>query len=81
VFALTAEGGSALDARKDQAPPWAAFAGETSGLFHELKEAFFQLGAAGMQVVQTGSADQARATLDILVEARKKVYSLLAAGS
>jgi hypothetical protein len=37
-----------------------------------------QLAAAGMQVVQMGSADQARRTLEVLVEARKRVYALLA---
>ena len=78
VFSLTDEGRKVLAERGDEAPPWAAFAGPAGGLFHELKEAFFQLGAAGMQVVQTGSADQARATLDILVDARKRIYALLA---
>jgi DNA-binding PadR family transcriptional regulator len=81
VFALTDEGRALLQARGDQAPPWASFSGPSGGLFHELKEAFFQLGAAGMQVVQTGSSDQAKATLDILVEARKKIYALLADGA
>lgn len=33
-----------------------------------------------MQAVQTGSDEQARATIDILVEARKRIYALLAEG-
>lgn len=81
IFSLTDQGRKVVDERGDVAPPWASLAGATGGLFHELKEAFFQLGAAGMQVVQTGSSEQARATLDILVEARRKIYALLADGS
>ena len=78
VFSLTDEGRRILAERGDQAPPWASFSGPAGGLFQELKDAFFQLGAAGMQVVQTGSADQAKATLEILVDARKRIYALLA---
>jgi len=33
-----------------------------------------------MQAVQNGSADQARATIDILVDARRRIYALLADG-
>ena len=80
IFALTPEGERAVDERGDQAPPWASMAGESRGLFHDLKQAFPQLGAAAMQVVQTGSAEQAKATIEILVEARRKIYALLADG-
>jgi DNA-binding PadR family transcriptional regulator len=81
VFSLTEQGRKVLGERGDEAPPWASFAGASGGLFRELKEAFFQLGAAGMQVVQTGSSDQATATLEILVDARRKIYAILADGS
>ena len=81
VFSLTDQGVTVLDERGDEPPPWASFAGASGGLFNELKEAFFQLGAAGMQVVQTGSSDQAKATLDILVESRKRIYAILAEGA
>jgi DNA-binding PadR family transcriptional regulator len=81
IFSLTDEGRTVLEKRGDAAPPWAAFGTASGGLFHELKEAFAQLGSAGMQVVQTGSEDQARATIEILVDARRRVYALLADGA
>jgi DNA-binding PadR family transcriptional regulator len=81
IFSLTPDGERVLDERGDQPSPWASMKGESRGLFHDLKEAFPQLGAAAMQVVQTGSAEQAKATIEILVEARKKIYALLAEGS
>jgi DNA-binding PadR family transcriptional regulator len=80
IFSLTSEGERVLDERGDQAPPWESMAGGSRGLFHELKEAFPQLGAAAMQVVQTGTAEQAKATIEILVDARRRIYALLADG-
>jgi DNA-binding PadR family transcriptional regulator len=81
IFTLTSDGERIVDERGEQGLPWASMAGESRGLFHELKEAFPQLGAAAMQVVQTGSAEQAKVTIEILVEARKKIYALLADGT
>ena len=81
IFTLTSEGERVVDKRDEQGLPWASMAGEPRGLFHELKETFPQLGAAARQVVQTGNAEQAKATIEILVEARKKIYALLADGS
>lgn len=80
IFSLTPEGDRVLDERGDKAPPWASMAGGSRGLFHELKEAFPQLAAAAMQVVQTGTAEQAKATIEILVDARRRIYALLADG-
>jgi DNA-binding PadR family transcriptional regulator len=78
IFTLTSEGERVVDERGDQAPPWASMAGASRGPFRDLKEAFPQLAAAAMQVVKTGTAEQAEATIQILVEARRKIYSLLA---
>ncbi len=80
VFSLTDQGRTVLAERGDAPPPWDSVTEDTSGPLHELKEAFPQLGAAAMQAVQTGSDEQARATIDILVEARKRIYALLAEG-
>ena len=78
VFSLTDAGREHLQEHGAAAPPWAALSAEAGETFHELKEAFFQLGAAGMQVAQTGSAEQSRKALEVLVEARKKLYAILA---
>jgi DNA-binding PadR family transcriptional regulator len=74
---LLDEGRTWVEDHKDEAPPWEAF-GAASETFGELKAAFFQLGAAGMQVAGTGTESQIARALDILVDARKQMYSLLA---
>jgi DNA-binding PadR family transcriptional regulator len=78
ICTRSAEGERARVERGDQPPPWASMAGGSRGLFHDLKEAFPALGAAAMQVVQTGTAEQAKATIEILVDARRRIYALLA---
>jgi hypothetical protein len=44
----------------------------------QLRDAFFQLAAALMQVARTGSAPQMKQAGEIVAEARKKVYAILA---
>jgi DNA-binding PadR family transcriptional regulator len=81
VYSLT-EAGHALVEKEGvrENAPWADVAeGAEKGLM-DLKNAFFQLGAAGMQVAQTGSADDVKRTIDVLTEARRQVYALLAEG-
>jgi DNA-binding PadR family transcriptional regulator len=78
IFTLTSDGERVVEERGDQAPPWASMAAASRGPFRDLKEAFPQLAAAAMQVVKTGTAEQAEATIQILVEARRKIYALLA---
>ena len=46
----------------------------------KLRDAIFQLGAATMQVGRTGSNDDMEKTIEILTEARRRVYGLLADG-
>lgn len=80
AFSLTDAGRAALAEVGEEAPPWEALAREEGSGAAELRDAAFQLGAAVMQVARTGSAAQAAATLEILREARRKVYGLLAEG-
>ena len=81
VFTLTDEGRTVLAKRGDAAPPWTTFGATSGDAFEALKEAFPQLGAAAMQVVRTGSEAQAKTTVEILVEARRRIYALLADGA
>ena len=74
VFEITDAGREALAANPDQGPTW----GESDDPFGELKNAAFQLGAAAMQVAGTGSGEQVARTKEILDEARKKIYGILA---
>jgi DNA-binding PadR family transcriptional regulator len=78
VFTLTDAGRQAVAEQPEGEPPWAAMAGEAGDLFHQMRDAFFSLGAAGMQVARAGNREQAQKTLDVLVEARKRIYAILA---
>ncbi|TML78506.1 MAG: helix-turn-helix transcriptional regulator [Actinobacteria bacterium] len=75
VFEITDAGREELASRQDGREPWED-GGEDP--FHELKGSAFQLGAAAMQVARTGSSDQIARAKEILDEARKKIYGILA---
>ena len=76
VFEITDQGRAALVERQEgERAPWDDFGDDPP---HELKNAAFQLGAAAMQVSGTGTSDQVARTKEILDEARKKIYGILA---
>ena len=64
--------------REGGAAPWEG-RGFGEG-FANLRDAAFGLGAAAMQVAQAGSADQVTRATEVLGEARKKLYAILAEG-
>ena len=79
VFSLTDAGRTALEDRRARgggSAPWEfGSPGEAVG---QLRESMFGLGAAAMQVGRTGSDEQRKRAAEILAEARKKLYSMLA---
>src|SRR5262245_37256230 len=79
VFTLTDPGRLELDERRQRdggAAPWEGDSvGEAVG---QLRDAMFGLGAAAMQVGRTGSDPQRQRAADILDEARKELYRILA---
>jgi DNA-binding PadR family transcriptional regulator len=77
VFNLTEDGASAVAANEDP-PPWERFASEGGAAYSGLKRSMFQLGAAAKQVAAAGSQAQVEAANDILNDARKAIYRLLA---
>lgn len=79
VFSLTEAGateGAAVKERLGDAP-FGAEGGEQDPRF-ALRQAVFQLGAAVKQVGMAGSAADVQSALEILREARKRIYALLA---
>jgi DNA-binding PadR family transcriptional regulator len=76
-FTLTAEGITEADRRGATRPPWEQVGEAANAPAGRLRDAVFQLGAAVMQVVQTGTEDQVARTLDILNDARRRIYTLL----
>jgi DNA-binding PadR family transcriptional regulator len=78
VYSITDAGRAELDERSkrsDQAP-W-DFGPGAEGL-GALRDAGFQLAGAAMQVARTGTAEQREKAAEILAEARRKLYALLA---
>lgn len=74
-FSLTDAGRA--DAEKLDRPPWDEVTDEGQGHASSLRDSAFQLGAAIIQVVRTGSEDQIAKTRDILNDARRRVYAVL----
>jgi DNA-binding PadR family transcriptional regulator len=76
VYSITDEGRAQLTERATEPSPWDDIAegGRATGM----REAGGRLFAAMMQVAQTGSEDQVARTLEILTDARKKIYAILA---
>ncbi len=80
VYTITDAGRSGLEERRrgEDAEPWEFGAmGEGIG---QLREAAFGLTAAAMQVARAGSETQRRRAAEVLAEARKQLYGLLAEG-
>jgi DNA-binding PadR family transcriptional regulator len=78
VFSLTEGGAEAAAALKERVgdSPWGA-EGEQDPRF-ALRQAVFSLGGAVKQVGMSGTADDAQKALEILRDARKRIYALLA---
>jgi DNA-binding PadR family transcriptional regulator len=74
-FSLT-DAGRASAEELDR-PPWEEVTDEGDGHASSLRDPAFQLGAAIIQVVRTGSEDQVAKTRDILNDARRRIYTLL----
>jgi len=82
VYSLTDAGRAEAEVNKERpaGPPWAAWAGESDDPRVKLRQAFFQLAGAAKQIGMGGSTEQVLKALDILAEARRKIYALLADG-
>jgi len=76
VFSLTDQGRS--EAGKKSPRPWDAFNGPHGDRMGPLRDALDGLNAATKLVAHRGTAEQAAQTLEILTEARKRLYRMLA---
>jgi DNA-binding PadR family transcriptional regulator len=79
LFELTDEGRAHVEERREElGSPWdQASGGVREGAF-ELRDLIWQLGAAAHQVVQTGSEEQVAKAREVLAEARRSLYRILA---
>ncbi|MEZ5227652.1 MAG: PadR family transcriptional regulator [Acidimicrobiales bacterium] len=76
VFTLTEAGIALADESADQPPVWERFAQSGAGV--DLREAIAGIAVAARQVATTGTSDQVARAAEILVDARKRLYQLLA---
>ena len=78
VYTITDAGRAELQERRQRGggDPWEF--GQLGEGLGQLREAGVQLAAAAMQVARTGSEAQRKHAAEILAEARKKIYGLLA---
>jgi DNA-binding PadR family transcriptional regulator len=79
-FEITDAGRAHLQERGDQAPPWDPADGEGAGVknLHDLRSLVFGLGKAAFQVVQVGDEQQWAQAMEVLDEARRSLYRILA---
>jgi DNA-binding PadR family transcriptional regulator len=79
LFELTDAGRAHVEERREElGSPWEqASGGVREGAF-ELRDLIWQLGAAAHQVVQAGSAEQIAKAREVLTEARRSLYRILA---
>jgi len=81
VFSLTEAGKAEAAASKEaHGAPWESPEHGAEGTRFKLRKGVFQIGAAAKQVGTTGSAEQVEKALEILADARKRIYELLAEG-
>ena len=78
VYTITDAGRAELEERKERGgeEPWSF--GPLGEGFGQLRDSGIQLAQAAMQVARTGSEAQRMKAAEILAEARKKIYALLA---
>ena len=77
VFSLTEAGVAAVAETADQPAPWEEAAQSGSG-GSGYREAVGRLMQAALQIGRSGSAAQVAAAIDVLADARKKLYAILA---
>ena len=75
-FSLTETGRQEAEGRTGP-PPWEQVTGGVDPNHFKLRDAVFQTMAAVKQVGMAGTADQKSRAVDVLTEARRKLYAIL----
>ncbi|MGB4780393.1 PadR family transcriptional regulator [Microbacterium sp.] len=80
TYALTEAGRAEADAAADRPAPWEAPGQRDGARMTALPKAGFELAQAAAQVGSTGTPEQVQQAVEILDEARRRLYALLAQG-
>jgi DNA-binding PadR family transcriptional regulator len=81
VFQLTPEGRTEAEAAGDGPAPWEDAASSADRSLVDLKLLMVQVMKATKQVAEAGTVTQIRSVADILTDARRKIYLVLADGN
>jgi DNA-binding PadR family transcriptional regulator len=76
IYQLTAEGEAAVAKTADKSAPWEEAAGSDAG--GELRAQMPRLAGAVWQIAMSGDAEKISRAADILSDARKKMFAILA---
>lgn len=80
LFSLTDLGRAEAEKQGTETPPWQEVAEDVSPPAFRLRDAAFQVGAAVLQVARAGNEDQISRTLEVLTDARRRIYAILGEG-
>lgn len=82
TYSLTEAGRAVADESSETPAPWESSTGKDgqrdNARFHALPKAGVDLAAAAAQVGRSGSAEQVQQTIEVLDEARRRLYTILA---
>jgi DNA-binding PadR family transcriptional regulator len=78
TYSLTESGKREADTAADQPAPWEAQGGRDGVRTSALPKAGISLAQATAQVVRSGNPEQVKQAVDVLDEARRKLYAILA---
>lgn len=78
TYSLTDEGRSVTQATADQKAPWESQGVRDNHRASALPKAGIELGQAAAQVGRSGTPEQVNEAVDVLNEARRKLYAILA---
>ena len=78
TYSLTAEGRAVVDADAEKSTPWEMPGARDSGRSGALPKAGIDLAQAVAQVGRSGSPEQVKQAIDVLDEARRKIFTILA---
>ena len=80
LYALTDAGRKAVEERGERPAPWEQMSGDLSPLAHQLGRLIREVGFAFAQIMRTGSESQMQSAKDVLTQARRDLYRILAEG-
>ncbi|WP_243228825.1 PadR family transcriptional regulator [Microbacterium sp. CIAB417] len=78
TYSLTESGIAEAEAAADKPAPWEAFGGRSAANLTALPKAGMELAGVAAQVARTGTPEQVQKAVDVLDEARRKLYAILA---